>query len=267
LISTPVPTSLGPTACRITSGDGGMRNLYALHAALWCGLWMVAGCAGPSVRDFQITQAALKAESAQAQRTITDLRAEMQGVQRDLGAARAAQARLEGELREAQRRVQEAQRALEAQREELVRTREERDRLAAISRELQAQLVELGRLRQQVGEAGRDQSRLQAIEQAIERQTKELAELKSAMQKLSTRAKQKPTSARLAVPMYKDVSDQPALSGESVESASRTVIVERGDTLWGLARKHRVRLSELIAVNDLTSDLIRPGQELLLPEP
>ncbi len=151
-----------------------------------------------------------------------------------------------------------------------VRTREERDRLAAISRELQAQLVELGRLRQQVGEAGRDQSRLQAIEQAIERQTRELTELKSAMQKLSTRAKQKPTSARLAVPMYKDVSDQPALSAESAESAesaSRTVIVERGDTLWGLARKHRVRLSELIAVNDLTSDLIRPGQELLLPEP
>src|SRR2546427_819587 len=171
LISTPVPTSSGPTVCRITSGDGGMRNLYALHAALWCGLCMVAGCAGPSVRDFQMMQASLKAESAQAQRTITDLRAEMQGVQRDLGAARAA------------------------------------------------------------------------------------------------RAKQKPTSARLAVPMYKDVSDQPALSGESAESASRTVIVERGDTLWGLARKHRVRLSELIAVNDLTSDLIRPGQELILPEP
>ncbi len=215
-------------------------------------------------------QASLKAESVQAQRTITDLRAEMQGVQRELGAARAVQARLEGELREAQRRVQEAQRALEAQREELVRTREERDRLTTISRELQAQLVELGRLRQQVGEAGRDQSRLQAIEQAIERQTRELAELKSAMQKLSTRAKQKPTSAGLAVPMYKDVSDQPALSGESAESAesaSRTVIVERGDTLWGLARKHRVRLSELIAVNDLTSDLIRPGQELILPEP
>src|SRR5713101_1847084 len=162
LMSTPVPTSSGPTACRITSGDGGMRNFYALHAALWCGLWMVAGCAGPSARDFQMMQATLKAESAQAQRTITDLRAEMQGVQRDLGAARAAQARLEGEV--------------------LVRTREERDRLAAISRELQAQLVELGRLRQQVGEAGRDQSRLQAIEQAIERQTKELAELKSAMQ-------------------------------------------------------------------------------------
>jgi len=212
-------------------------------------------------------QASLKAESAQAQRTITDLRAEMQGVQRDLGAARAAQARLEGELREAQRRALEAQRAVDVQREELARTREERDRLAAISRELQGQLVELGRLRQQIGEAGRDQSRLQALEQAIERQTKELAELKSAMQKLSTRSKQKPAGTKMAVPMYKDVSDQPALSGESAESASRTVIVERGDTLWDLARTHRVRLSELIEVNDLASDLIRPGQELILPEP
>jgi LysM repeat protein len=212
-------------------------------------------------------QAALKAESLQAQRTSMDLRAEMQGVQRELGAARAAQARLEGELREAQRRAQEAQRAVEAQREDLVRTREERDRLAALSRELQGQLVELGRLRQQVGEAGQDQSRLQALEQAIERHTKELAELKTAMQRLSTRSKQKPAGTRMAVPIYKDVSDRPALSGESAESASRTVIVERGDTLWDLARQHRVRLSELIEVNNLTSDLIRPGQELILPEP
>src|SRR5437867_11415523 len=97
-----------------------------------------------------------------------------------------------------------------------------------------------------------------------------MGELKSKMQKHCQRAKQKATSTRLAVPMYKDVSDQPALSAESAEpaeSASRTVNVEQGDTLWGLARKHRVRLSELISVNALTSDLIRPGQELLLPEP
>jgi LysM repeat protein len=244
-----------------------MRKLYPLHAALWCGFWIVAGCAGPSVRDFEVTQAALKAESLQAQRTIMDLRAEMQGVQRELGAARAAQARVDGELREAQRHAQEAQRAVEAQREELVRTREERDRLATMSRELQGQLVELGRLRQQVGEAGHDQSRLQALEAAIERHTKELAELKSAMQKLSALSKQKPASARMAVPMYKGVSGQPTLSGESAESVSRTVIVERGDTLWDLARTHRVRLADLIAVNNLTSDLIRPGQELILPEP
>jgi len=244
-----------------------MKNLYALHALLLTGLWMVAGCAGPSVRDLQMTQATLKAESMQAQRTIMDLRTEIQGLQRELGATRAALARLEGELREAQRRAQEAQGAVEVQREALVRTREERDRLAAISRELQGQLAELGRLRQQVSEAGHDQSRLQAIEQAIERQTKELAELKTAMQKLSTRSKQKPAGARLARPIYKDVSDRPAFSGESAESASRTVIVERGDTLWGLARTHRVRLSELIEVNNLTSDLIRPGQELILPEP
>lgn len=244
-----------------------MRNRYALHALLLTGLWMAAGCSGPSVRDLQVTQATLKAESMQAQRTIMDLRTEIQGLQRELGATRAAQARLEGELREAQRRAHEAQGAVEGQREELVRTREERDRLAAISRELQGQLAELGRLRQQVSEAGRDQLRLRALEQAIGRQTKELAELKSAMQKLSTRSEPKPASARLAGPIYQGVSDRPALSGEPTESASRTVIVERGDTLWGLARKHRVRLAELIAVNNLMSDLIRPGKVLILPEP
>ena len=239
-----------------------MRKLSALHAALWCGLWMVAGCAGnPSVRDLQVTQAALKAESLQSQRTIADLRAELQGLQQELGAARAGQARLDGEMREAQRRAQEAQR------EELVRTREERDRLATINRELQGQLVELGRLRQQIGEAGRDQSRLQALEQAIEQHTKELAELKDAMQKLSTRSKPKPASGPMAAPIYKEVADRPALAGESAGSGSHTVIVERGDTLWALARKYRVRLADLMTVNNLTSDLIRPGQELILPEP
>ena len=245
-----------------------MRKLSALHAALWCGLWMVAGCAGnPSVRDLQVTQAALKAESLQSQRTIADLRAEMQGVQQELGAARAVQARLEGEVREAQRRAQEAQRAVEAQREELVRTREERDRLATINRELQGQLVELGRLRQQIGEAGRDQSRLQALEQAIEQHSKELAELKAAVLKISPRSKAKPASGTMPAPIYKEVADRPALSGESAGSGAHTVIVERGDTLWDLARKHRVRLADLMTVNNLTSDLIRPGQELILPEP
>jgi LysM repeat protein len=246
-----------------------MRKLSAFHAALWCGLWMVAGCAGnPSVRDLQLTQTVLKAESLQAQRTIADLRAELQGLQQELGAARAGQAHLDGELREAQRRAHEAQRAMEAQREELVRTREERDRLTALSRDLQGQMVELGRLRQQVGEAGRDQSRLQALEQAIERHTKELADLKSAMQKLSTRSKPKPASGTMAAPIYKEVADRPALAGESAgSSGSRTVIVERGDTLWDLARRHRVRLADLMTVNNLTSDLIRPGQELILPVP
>src|SRR3989449_11412048 len=101
LISTPVPTSSGPTVCRITSGDGGMRNLYALHVALWCGLWRVAGCAGPSARDFQMLQVALNAEAARAQPPTTDQRAEMQGVQREQRTARAGPARSGGERREA----------------------------------------------------------------------------------------------------------------------------------------------------------------------
>ncbi|TLY19215.1 MAG: LysM peptidoglycan-binding domain-containing protein [Nitrospirae bacterium] len=81
------------------------------------------------------------------------------------------------------------------------------------------------------------------------------------MQKLSQRSKPKPASGPMAAPIY------PALAGESAGSGSHKVIVERGDTLWALARKYRVRLADLMAVNNLTSDLIRPGQELILPEP
>ena len=43
--------------------------------------------------------------------------------------------------------------------------------------------------------------------------------------------------------------------------------VREGDTLWDLARKHRVSLRSLIAVNRLKSEVIVPGKELLLPEP
>jgi len=42
--------------------------------------------------------------------------------------------------------------------------------------------------------------------------------------------------------------------------------VERGDTLWGLARTYRVRLAELKARNNLVTDRIVPGQELILPD-
>src|SRR3989442_11286574 len=172
-------------ACRITNGEPMTKLGHAFDAVVLSGLLLWAGCAGPqpSARDLQVIESASKAESMQAQRTILDLHAEIQGLQRDLGAARAAQARLEGELREAQHRVQEAQHQVDAQREELTRVREERDRLAQTGREVQGQLVELGRLRQQAADAEGSQARLQAMEAAVEKQARELAELKAGAQK------------------------------------------------------------------------------------
>src|SRR3989475_12594438 len=106
LISTPGPTLWGPMACRITNGEPMTKHGHAVDAVFLIGLFLWAGCAGPqpSARDLQVIESASKAESMQAQRTILDLHAEIQGLQRDLGAARAAQARLEGELRRSEER-------------------------------------------------------------------------------------------------------------------------------------------------------------------
>lgn len=47
--------------------------------------------------------------------------------------------------------------------------------------------------------------------------------------------------------------------------ASGTIEVQRGDTLYSLARANNVTVNELMAANGLSSPMIRPGQTLRLP--
>lgn len=51
---------------------------------------------------------------------------------------------------------------------------------------------------------------------------------------------------------------EPEERGEEIE-------VQRGDTLYGLSRRHNVSLNELMRVNNLTSPALKPGQKLALP--
>jgi LysM repeat protein len=190
----------------------------------------------------------------QTQRTILDLRIEIQNLQRELGVARAAQARLDGELKEAKHRVVEAQRMAEAQHEELAKVREEREKMAHAGRDVQGQLVELGRLRQQVADTTRDQTRIQALETALEKQSQEVSELKASVEK--NLAKSKTKNANRTTP-----------TGVSNGSPPRKITVQPGDTLQDLARKHRVDPTELKTLNKLTTERLIPGQELLLPDP
>ena len=48
-------------------------------------------------------------------------------------------------------------------------------------------------------------------------------------------------------------------------SMNRVYVVQRGDTLSGIAQANRTTVSELKAANNLYSDLIRIGQTLLVP--
>jgi len=47
---------------------------------------------------------------------------------------------------------------------------------------------------------------------------------------------------------------------------SRTALVEKGDTLYGLAKRHQVSVKALMTANNLSSSRIVPGQRLILPE-
>ncbi|MEN8145847.1 MAG: LysM peptidoglycan-binding domain-containing protein [Gemmatimonadota bacterium] len=51
-------------------------------------------------------------------------------------------------------------------------------------------------------------------------------------------------------------------SGTPSRAQPRTVTVRRGDSLWTLARRHNVSTGQLIAMNNLTSSVIHPGDRL-----
>jgi murein DD-endopeptidase MepM/ murein hydrolase activator NlpD len=53
--------------------------------------------------------------------------------------------------------------------------------------------------------------------------------------------------------------------GKSAQPQGDTIEVRPGDTLYALAKTHRVPMSELMRVNNLTSPQLRIGQQLVLP--
>jgi murein DD-endopeptidase MepM/ murein hydrolase activator NlpD len=53
--------------------------------------------------------------------------------------------------------------------------------------------------------------------------------------------------------------------GKSAQPHGETIEVRPGDTLFALAKKHRVPMSELMQANNLTSPQLKIGQQLVLP--
>jgi murein DD-endopeptidase MepM/ murein hydrolase activator NlpD len=75
-----------------------------------------------------------------------------------------------------------------------------------------------------------------------------------------TRTAALPSSAVADAPIRETAPPPPAAAtgGNSIE-------VRSGDTIYGLSKKHRVSISELMSVNGLQNPTIRPGQRLVLP--
>ena len=51
----------------------------------------------------------------------------------------------------------------------------------------------------------------------------------------------------------------------SLSASSTMYKVHQGDTLWDIARDHRTTVDAILSANDLSDDVIQPGQELRIP--
>ncbi|MDX2158099.1 MAG: peptidoglycan DD-metalloendopeptidase family protein [Hyphomicrobiaceae bacterium] len=66
-------------------------------------------------------------------------------------------------------------------------------------------------------------------------------------------------------PITRDVPAPRARAAAGVPTSGTTIEVQSGDTIYGLSKRHRVSISELMTANGLQNPTIRPGQKLIVP--
>jgi flagellar biosynthesis chaperone FliJ len=216
------------------------RPIHRVGRQVWQGLAatgiaLVTACAPlepivePEVSDLQLMVDTLKTSVRDAQRTIAELRTELDASRQALADAQIARAQLEGRVREAERRLGEARHVIELQREELAASRAERERVArsgaALNNQMKQLQKQLSRLGKQAGDA---------------------------------RAPDIAPASQSAAPAGR----RPAVSTRPLR-----VSVKPGDTLWRIAQRYRIDVNRLVAINRLADERIHVGQALWLTEP
>lgn len=224
----------------------------------------------PKMSDLQLTVDTLKASLRDAQRTVAELRAEVDARRQELADVQLARAQLEGRIREAERRLTEARQVIDFQREELGSSRSEREQGRRTSAALRNQLKQLQKQVSAVGKQMKGNGSPQAMTSPRDGQLE-----------LITIGSQQDT----LLPVLED--DTPVLPGPAVQasrapsvgeapgiSQSATVaphiiqmVVKSGDTLWSIARRYHTSVKHLMVLNVLPSDRIQVGQALWLTEP
>lgn len=274
----------GPTGFPTTNGKAMNTMIYpTIHRRRmsvgfrgWC--WVVAmlfsyvslGCARVtptselSPSDLQVTADSLKTAVQEAQRTAAALRTELDAQRKELANAQLARAQLQGMLQETERRLADARQIIELQREELTEARSERERLA------QAVEPRDDRPRQSTIGAARRKS-LPVVPESVAQtsigkgssaeQAAALSERTGSVRALPPEGETGPGSS-----LSPSAGSATALTSGG-EPQVGTIVVRRGDTLWAIARRHRVGVNALRSINGLSGDRILVGRTLRLPEP
>lgn len=242
------------------------------------GVWVLLGVAGlvgcgplepiveQEVSDLQLTVDTLKTSLRDSQRTIAELRSELESRRQELADSQIARAQMDGRIREAERRLTEARHVIDLQREELLSSRAERQRVAQTGAALQSQLKQL---QEQLSKIGKPTDRT--------------GDTGAAPANLSS-AKPRPSTVRPVNMASNDHSAElssraVALSAEgqldeAIEGGNRHVVegrspsslsVKLGDTLWSIAQRFHTTVEDLKAVNELRDNRIHIGQALRLP--
>lgn len=278
------PILSGPTECPTTNGKA-MNTMMIQQDSAVCrtivglrfGCWIMAalslsfwgGCARvtpgpePTPSDLQVTADSLKIAAREAQRTATELRTALEEQRKELADAQVARAQLQGMLRETERRLADARQVIELQREELASARIERERFAQTLRPLHS------RLRQSSAVPPGQPTRASGQDSIVP------ASAGTQDQAVVSAPSHEEESVPHPSPIAggdEPVSDAPhgvpvAISMPAAMAPVRTIVVQGGETLWRLARRHKVDLEALRSLNGLSSNLIIAGRTLRLPEP
>lgn len=253
----------GPVWRTIVGRRFGCSIVATLSLLFWGGCARVTPGPESTPTDLQITADSLKTAVREAQRTAAELRVELEEQRKELADAQVARAQLQGMLRETERRLADARQVIELQREELASARTERERVAQTMAPLpsRAQQPPAGRrLQQKRTSSGRDGAAPASTDTPEQSVVTPIEEREQA-------APQSPPVDGEAIP----VSDVPQASPIVMSTLSavepvRTIVVQGGDTLWRLARRHKVSLEALKSLNGLPTNLIVVGRTLRLPE-
>lgn len=263
LRGTQVPGPDRPCGRRLVYG-----TVLAIAFLVFGGCAPLEPMAEPEVSDLELTVETLKTAVRDAQRTVAELRTELEGRRKELAEAQVARAQLEGRVREAERRLVEARQVVELQREELAAARNEREHVAKTGRQLQSQLKQLQK--QMTDKGKRKPNQAGASPATLPSRSSGGRSANSTRVEQTSISQGRPPAlpSRSAEQVGEEGFVESSMDQQQAEippSQGRSVFIRPGDTLWRIAQRYRVEVNELRSLNQLPDNHILPGQVLWLP--
>lgn len=220
----------------------------------------------PQESDLQLAMDTMNSSLKDAQRTMMELRAEVEARRQELADVQIARAQLEGRLREAERRLSESRQVIELQRGELTESRTERERVVKAEAAAQSQLKQLKKQLAKI----RSQSGVSLAPTALPLPGEQSGTPAVNVEPAAPQTDLNESAVTIPRPVFQ-VADGMSMGEASVILSSGGVplrmVVKRGDTLSAIARRYHTSVDDLKLINALPNDRIHVGQWLWLPEP